>query len=48
MSIGVTPIDAAEGIVSYTGVSNITVENNLVEYTAYTGIDFYNFDNTGA
>ncbi len=39
------PIDAAEGIVSDRGVGNISVSNNIVENTAYTGIDFYNADN---
>ena len=42
------PIDAAEGIVSYEGVGNITVQNNIVKNTAYTGIDFYNYNNRGA
>ncbi len=42
------PIDQAEGIVSYTGVGNINVQGNLIEYTDYTGVDFYNFDNGGA
>ncbi len=41
-------VDAAEGIVSYAGVGNITVENNIVENTAYTGLDFYNYFNGGA
>jgi uncharacterized delta-60 repeat protein len=40
-------VDASEGIVSYDGLSNITVENNIVENTAYTGVDFYNYDNGG-
>ncbi|MGA2439639.1 MAG: right-handed parallel beta-helix repeat-containing protein [Tepidisphaeraceae bacterium] len=38
-----TTDDASEGIVSYTGVGNITVKNNIIENTAYTGVDFYNY-----
>ena len=41
-------IDATEGIVSYEGVGNITVQNNIIENTTYTGIDFYNYNNGGA
>ena len=41
------PIDAAEGIVSYTGVGNITIRNNIVKDTAYTGIDFDNQNDSG-
>ena len=41
-------IDAAEGIVSYSGVGNITVENNIIRNTTYTGIDFYNYVNDAA
>ncbi len=35
-------VNAAEGIVSYEGVGSITVANNIVKDTAYTGVDFYN------
>ena len=48
VTLGVVPIDAAEGIVSYEGVGNITVESNLIDYTAYTGVDFYNYVNGAA
>jgi hypothetical protein len=41
-------IDGAEGIVSYEGVGHITVQNNIVRNTTYTGIDFYNDNNGGA
>ncbi|MCC7086779.1 MAG: right-handed parallel beta-helix repeat-containing protein [Pirellulales bacterium] len=41
-------IDAEEGIASYEGVGNITVENNIVHNFSYTGIDFYNFTNDAA
>jgi hypothetical protein len=41
-------IDAEEGIVSYEGVGNITVRNNIVKNTSYTGIDFYNYVNDAA
>ena len=45
---GGADIDAAEGIVSYTGVGNITVAHNIVRNVSYAGIDFYNADNTAA
>ncbi len=41
-------IDAAEGIVSYTGVGNITVQNNIIKNMTYDGIDFYNYSNGAA
>ncbi len=41
------PIDAAEGIASYTGTSNINISNNVVQHTAYTAIDFDNYDSSG-
>ncbi len=40
------PINASEGISSYDDVGNITVSNNIVENTVYTGIDFQNGNNT--
>jgi uncharacterized delta-60 repeat protein len=42
------PIDSAEGIVSYRGVGGITVSNNIIQDTAYSGVDFYNNDNGNA
>jgi len=41
-------IAASEGISSYDDVGNITVSSNIVENTAYTGIDFQNAYNTGS
>src|SRR5207248_453660 len=41
-------IDAAEGIASFEGVGNITIQNNIVKNTAYTGVDFYNYNNSNA
>jgi len=40
-----TPIDASEGISSYTDVGSVTVSNNIVQNTAYDGIDFENGNN---
>jgi hypothetical protein len=40
-------IDASEGIVSYEGVGNIAVRNNIVRNTSYTGIDFDDYNNGG-
>ncbi len=41
-------LDAEEGIVSYEGVGDITIRNNIVRNTSYTGINFYNYTNGGA
>jgi uncharacterized delta-60 repeat protein len=41
------PIDAAEGIVSYKGVGGVNVSNDIVQNTAYAGVDLYNYDNGG-
>jgi len=40
-------IDAEEAIVSYEGVGDMTVVNNIVRNTSYTGINFYNYYNGG-
>jgi hypothetical protein len=48
VNFGGANIDAAEGIVSYEGVGDITVVNNIVKNTTYTGIDFYNYVNNAA
>ena len=45
---GGADIDASEGIASYEGVSGITVENNIIRNTSYSGVDFYNYTNGGA
>ena len=41
------PVDAAEGIVSYTAAGNIVVQNNIVENSTYTGIHFDNYYDAG-
>ena len=41
--VGGVPVNAAEGIVSYSAVGNIAIQNNLVENTTYTGIHFDNY-----
>jgi autotransporter-associated beta strand protein len=45
--VGTADVDAAEGIVSYEGVGSITLANNIVKNTTYTGFDFYNYNNGG-
>ena len=40
VTYGGVDIDAAEGISSYSDVSNITVQNNIVRDMTYTGVDF--------
>jgi len=40
-------LDAIEAIASYEGVGDITIENNIIRNTSYTGIDLYNFTNSG-
>ena len=45
--VGTNDVDASEGIVSYEGVGSITVANNIVRNTTYTGVDFYNYNNGG-
>jgi uncharacterized repeat protein (TIGR01451 family) len=35
-------IDASEGVSSYMDVGNVTLQNNIIENTAYTGADFQN------
>ena len=40
-------LDAGEGISSYQGVGSITVANNIIRNTSYTGMDFWNYDNGG-
>jgi hypothetical protein len=37
-------VDAAEGIAAFDGVGNITITNDIVRDTAYTGVDFDNFN----
>jgi hypothetical protein len=46
--VGGVDVDAAEGIVSYEGVGSITVKNNIVKDTTYTGVDFYNYTSDAA
>ncbi len=46
--VGGVDVDAAEGIVSYEGVGSVTIANNIVKNTTYTGVDFYNYVNKGA
>jgi uncharacterized delta-60 repeat protein len=41
-------VDAIEGISSYEGVSNVDVENNVLQNFSYAGFDFYNYFNSGA
>ncbi len=41
-SLDGTTIDASEGISSYVDVGSITIRNDIVENTAYMGVDFMN------
>jgi autotransporter-associated beta strand protein len=45
---GGADIDAIEGIASYEGVGNIVLENNIIKNLSYTGVEFYNYYNSGA
>ncbi len=36
-----------EGIASYEGVGNITIQNNIIQNTSYSGLDLYNYTNSG-
>lgn len=40
--------DAIEGIASYEGVSQIIIENNIIQNFTYAGMDFYNSVDTSA
>ncbi len=40
-------LDAEEAIASYEGVGGLTVQNNIVQNTSYSGFDFYNYNNSG-
>ena len=44
--VGAADVDAAEGIVSYEGVGSITIANNIIKNTSYSGVDFYNYVNS--
>ncbi|MCC6261345.1 MAG: right-handed parallel beta-helix repeat-containing protein [Anaerolineales bacterium] len=41
--IGSADVDACELIASYEGVGNIVVENNILQNSTYTAVDFYNY-----
>lgn len=41
-------VDACEGIAGFEGVGNIIVENNIIENTTYTGVNFDNDNTPGA
>lgn len=45
--VGTNDVDACEGLVSYEGVGRLTIEDNVVRNTAYSGMDFYNWSNGG-
>ncbi len=48
IDVGGVDVNAGEGIASYQGVGGITVENNVIENTSYSGVDFYNAVNPAA
>ena len=41
-------INAAEAIASFEGVGSIRLVNNIITNTSYSGVDFYNYYNSGA
>ena len=46
--IGSADVDACEIIAGYDGIGNITVENNILKHSTYSGVDFYNYYNDAA
>ena len=46
--IGSADVDACEIMAGYEGMGNITVENNILKHSTYSGIDFYNYTNPAA
>jgi predicted transcriptional regulator len=44
---GSTDVDAIEAIASYDGVSKISITNNIIKNYSYSGIDLYNYYNSG-
>jgi MBG domain (YGX type)/Cadherin domain len=40
--IGSADVDACEIIASYAGIGNVTVENNILDHSTYSAVDFYN------
>jgi len=48
VSVGTADVDAAEAIASYEGVSSTLVANNIIKNISYSGMDFYNYNNSGA
>jgi hypothetical protein len=46
--IGTADVDACEILAGYEGMGNITVENNILKNSTYSGIDFYNDTNPSA
>jgi hypothetical protein len=45
--VGTNNVDASEGIASWEGVGSITIANNIVKNTTYSGLDFDDFNNSG-
>ena len=45
--VGGTAVNACEGIASYEGVGSIVLAKNIIKNTAYSGLDFYNYNNGG-
>jgi parallel beta-helix repeat protein len=46
--IGTADVDACEIMAGYEGMGNITIENNILKNSTYSGVDFYNYYNTAA
>ena len=47
ININSANIDAVEALSAYDGISNVTVSNNIIKNLSYSGIDFYNYSNSG-
>jgi hypothetical protein len=41
-------VDACEILAGYDGIGNIVIENNILKYSTYSGVDFYNYTNDAA
>lgn len=41
-------VDACEILAGYDGIGNIVIENNILKYSTYSGMEFYNYTNDAA
>lgn len=45
--VGTADVDASEAIASYEGIGSVAVANNIIKNISYSGLDFYNYNNSG-